>query len=75
MFMPALRAAVTCARSGGDPVLVVAEREQRAGPVQQVRVGVDVHAGHVGERQAQAARPARSSFRSWYRNMNAPLAS
>ena len=36
------------------PVLVVAEREQRAGPVQQVRVGVDVHAGDVGERQAEA---------------------
>ena len=31
------------------PVLVVARGEQRVRPVQQVRVGVDVHAGHIGQ--------------------------
>ncbi len=36
------------------PVLVVAEGEQRAGPAQQVRVGLDVLAGGVGERHAEA---------------------
>ena len=32
------------------PVLVVARGEQRMRPVQQVRIGVDVHAGDVGQR-------------------------
>ncbi len=38
---------------GRRPVLVVPGRDQRAGPVQQVRLGGDVHPGHVGQRQAQ----------------------
>ena len=33
------------------PVLVVPRGDQCAGPGQQVRVGVDLHAGHVGQRQ------------------------
>ena len=39
---------------GRGPVLVVPGRDQGAGPVQQVRVGGDVHAGQVGQRQAHA---------------------